>query len=64
MVWSSVEEIEKLRTNQVELQVTTLKAGSLLEISSVTYAQADVEISFTIPMFDRAEVYDSNWRNP
>uniref|UniRef100_M1CPA7 Cell wall apoplastic invertase n=1 Tax=Solanum tuberosum TaxID=4113 RepID=M1CPA7_SOLTU len=59
-----VEEMAKLRTNQVELQITTLKAGSLLEISGVTWAQADVEISFIIPMFDRAEVYDSNWRNP
>lgn len=59
-----VEEIEKLRTDQVKLPITTLKAGSLLEVSGVTAAQADVEISFTTSMIERAEVFESSWTNP
>ncbi|XP_060217179.1 beta-fructofuranosidase, insoluble isoenzyme CWINV3-like isoform X2 [Lycium barbarum] len=59
-----VEEIEKLRTNKVSLPVTTLKKGSVLEVSGVTGAQADVEISFSIPLLEKAEVLESRWSNP
>ncbi|KAJ8557798.1 hypothetical protein K7X08_004564 [Anisodus acutangulus] len=61
-----IEEIETLRTNQVELQNITLKAGSKREISGVTGAQADVEISFSIPMatLEQAEVLESNSTDP
>ncbi|XP_059301979.1 beta-fructofuranosidase, insoluble isoenzyme CWINV3-like [Lycium ferocissimum] len=61
-----IEEIETLRTNKVELQNITLKAGSKIEISGVTGAQADVEISFSIPMamLEQAEVLESNLTNP
>ncbi|KAK4349409.1 hypothetical protein RND71_032164 [Anisodus tanguticus] len=34
-----VEEIEKLRTDQVKLPITTLKSGSVIEVSGVTGAQ-------------------------
>ncbi|KAJ8533560.1 hypothetical protein K7X08_006884 [Anisodus acutangulus] len=59
-----VEEIEKLRTNQVKLPITTVKAGSLVEVLGVTGAQADVEISFSIPMLEKEEVLESSWTNP
>ncbi|XP_059303688.1 beta-fructofuranosidase, insoluble isoenzyme CWINV3-like isoform X2 [Lycium ferocissimum] len=59
-----VEEIEKLRTDQVKLPITKLKAGSVVEVSGVTGAQADVEISFSIPMLEKAEVLESSWTNP
>ncbi|CAN0878040.1 Beta-fructofuranosidase, insoluble isoenzyme CWINV1 [Linum grandiflorum] len=41
-----VEEVEKLRMRQVNLPCQELKLGSVLEISGITAAQADVEISF------------------
>ncbi|XP_060217138.1 beta-fructofuranosidase, insoluble isoenzyme CWINV3-like isoform X1 [Lycium barbarum] len=61
-----IEEIETLRLNQVEIQNITLEAGSKREISSVTGAQADVEISFSIPLavLEQAEVLESNSTNP
>ncbi|PHT50276.1 Beta-fructofuranosidase, insoluble isoenzyme CWINV1 [Capsicum baccatum] len=65
LVQCPVEEIEMLRTNQVELHNVILDAGSKLEIS-VTAAQADVEIAFPIPiaLLEQAEVLESNWTNP
>ncbi|MCD9643006.1 hypothetical protein HAX54_030104 [Datura stramonium] len=66
--WSGlqpVEEINNLRTNNVKLPTTTLKEeGSALEVSGVTGAQADVEISFSIPMLEKAEMLESRWTNP
>ncbi|OIT38689.1 PREDICTED: beta-fructofuranosidase, insoluble isoenzyme CWINV3-like [Nicotiana attenuata] len=59
-----VKEIEKLRTKQVKIPTTTLKAGSVLEVLGVTGAQADVEIFFSIPMLEKAEVLESSWTNP
>ncbi|XP_049365732.1 beta-fructofuranosidase, insoluble isoenzyme CWINV3-like [Solanum verrucosum] len=61
-----VEEIEMLRTNKVDLQNITLEAGSKREISGVTAVQADVEISFSIPIavLEQAEVLESSWTNP
>ncbi|XP_009768656.1 beta-fructofuranosidase, insoluble isoenzyme CWINV3-like [Nicotiana sylvestris] len=60
-----VEELETLRKNQVILPATTLKAGSKSEIPGVTGAQADVEISFSIPIatLEQAEVLESSWSN-
>ncbi|CAN4099975.1 unnamed protein product [Withania somnifera] len=61
-----IEEIETLRTNQVELKNITLEVGLNLEVVGVTAAQADVEISFSIPIdvLEQAEVLESSWSNP
>ncbi|KAK0595976.1 hypothetical protein LWI29_011620 [Acer saccharum] len=59
-----VPEIESLRENQVDLPSKFLEGGSLLEISGVTAAQADIEISFEVTEFEKAEVLEPNWTNP
>ncbi|KAK8629190.1 hypothetical protein V6N13_078042 [Hibiscus sabdariffa] len=59
-----VVEIEKLRANHVTLPSKLLKGGSVVEVSGVTASQADVDISFEIPGFDKAEVLDPSWTNP
>nr|GMC47602.1 beta-fructofuranosidase, insoluble isoenzyme CWINV1-like [Ipomoea batatas]GMC53860.1 beta-fructofuranosidase, insoluble isoenzyme CWINV1-like [Ipomoea batatas] len=53
-----VEEIEKLRTKRVGQPSTTLlRAGSVVEVSGVTAAQADIEISFGVStVVENAEV--------
>ncbi|KAL4310283.1 hypothetical protein GQ457_01G040530 [Hibiscus cannabinus] len=59
-----VAEIEKLRANHVTLPTKLLKGGSVVEVSGVTASQADVDISFEIPGFDKAELLDPSWTNP
>ncbi|XP_059644806.1 beta-fructofuranosidase, insoluble isoenzyme CWINV1-like [Cornus florida] len=59
-----IVEIEKLRTNRVDSPSTDLKGGSVHEISGVTAAQADVEISFRVSEFNKADVMDPSWTNP
>ncbi|THG19704.1 hypothetical protein TEA_004349 [Camellia sinensis var. sinensis] len=60
-----ISEIEMLRTNQVYLPSTLLmKGGSTVEISSITAAQADVEISFEVLEIEKAEIIDPSWTNP
>ncbi|GLT75594.1 hypothetical protein SLA2020_473050 [Shorea laevis] len=59
-----VQEIEKLRANQVTFPSKLLKGGSVLQVSGVTASQADVDISFGITEFEKAEVMDPKWTNP
>ncbi|XAR49932.1 Beta-fructofuranosidase [Bertholletia excelsa] len=59
-----IPEIEKLRTNPVSLTSEVLKSGSRVEISHVTAAQADVEISFEALGIEEAEEPDPGWINP
>ncbi|PSS07342.1 Beta-fructofuranosidase, insoluble isoenzyme like [Actinidia chinensis var. chinensis] len=59
-----IMEIEKLRGNRVDMPSSVLKGGSMLEISSVTAAQADVEISFGEIELEKAELMDPSWTNP
>ncbi|KAA8541679.1 hypothetical protein F0562_022831 [Nyssa sinensis] len=59
-----IVEIESLRQKQVKLPSTVLKKGSVQEVLGVTAAQADVEISFEVKEFDKAEVLDPSWTNP
>nr|ASW25866.1 beta-fructofuranosidase, insoluble isoenzyme CWINV4 [Litchi chinensis] len=61
--WPAVE-IESLRLNEVKLQNRFLQGGSVLEVSGITAAQADVEILFDVIELDRAEVLDPSWTNP
>ncbi|XP_062087700.1 beta-fructofuranosidase, insoluble isoenzyme CWINV1-like [Humulus lupulus] len=59
-----IPEIEKLRLNNVNLSNKLLKAGSKLQISNVQALQADVEVSFKISGFEKAEKLDPSWTNP
>lgn len=59
-----IQEIETLHGTQVDSPVTVLKAGSNVEISGVTSAQADVDLSFEVSSFEKAEVLDPSWSNP
>nr|KYP31180.1 Beta-fructofuranosidase, insoluble isoenzyme CWINV1 [Cajanus cajan] len=57
-----IEEIEKLRTKPVNLHSRILKGGTLLEVSGVTAAQADVEISFQVNNLEKAQALDPSWK--
>ncbi|XP_052481711.1 beta-fructofuranosidase, insoluble isoenzyme CWINV1 [Gossypium raimondii] len=59
-----VAEIQKLRTNHVSLPSRLLKGGSVVEVSGVTASQADVDISYKISDFEKAEVLNPSWTNP
>ncbi|XP_044495471.1 fructan 6-exohydrolase-like [Mangifera indica] len=59
-----IVEVERLRGHQVELPSKLLEEGSLLEVTGITAAQADVEISFAVTGFEKAEVLDSSLTNP
>ncbi|RDX76680.1 Beta-fructofuranosidase, cell wall isozyme [Mucuna pruriens] len=58
-----VVEIESLRVNPVHWPTKVIKGGELLQVTGVTAAQADVEISFEVNDFGKAEVLD-NWVDP
>ncbi|XP_022715143.1 beta-fructofuranosidase, insoluble isoenzyme CWINV1 [Durio zibethinus] len=59
-----VVAIEKLRANHVSLPSKLLNGGSVIEVSGVTAAQADVDISFEISDLEKAEVLKPSWTNP
>ncbi|OMO70799.1 Glycoside hydrolase, family 32 [Corchorus capsularis] len=59
-----IVEIEKQRENHVTIPKKLLKGGSVIEISGVTAAQADVDISFKISDFEKAEELKPSWTNP
>ncbi|KAJ8755810.1 hypothetical protein K2173_024355 [Erythroxylum novogranatense] len=59
-----IKELETLRTNPVNLPSQVLERGSVLQVSGVTAAQADVEISFKVSKSDKADVLDPSWTNP
>ncbi|KAI9162632.1 hypothetical protein LWI28_029078 [Acer negundo] len=59
-----VVELESLHINRVQLPSKFLEAGSVLEVSGVTATQADIEISFEITDFEKAEVLEPNSTNP
>ncbi|KAF3434103.1 hypothetical protein FNV43_RR25206 [Rhamnella rubrinervis] len=58
-----IQEIETLRVNQVTWPSKVLEGGSVVEVSKVTAEQADVEISFKVTGFEKAEVMDPSWTN-
>ncbi|KAL6144548.1 hypothetical protein ACLB2K_055240 [Fragaria x ananassa] len=59
-----IEELEKLRTEHVKLPSSLIKGGSLHEVLGVTTTQADVEVTFEISNFEKAEVLDQSWTDP
>ncbi|KAE8675336.1 Beta-fructofuranosidase, insoluble isoenzyme CWINV3 [Hibiscus syriacus] len=58
-----VPEIQKLRANHVSFANKTLRGGSVIEISNVNAAQADVDVSFEIADLEKAEVLKPSWTN-
>ncbi|KAL8139803.1 hypothetical protein V2J09_005824 [Rumex salicifolius] len=56
-----IKEIEMLRGRQVDLPSRILNGGSKFEVLDITAAQADVEISFGISDFSKAEKFDPSW---
>uniref|UniRef100_A0A803LD96 Beta-fructofuranosidase n=2 Tax=Chenopodium quinoa TaxID=63459 RepID=A0A803LD96_CHEQI len=59
-----ISEIEALRGKPTRKPAQVIKGGSLVEISGVTAAQADVEISFGIHELKNIEKFDASWTDP
>ncbi|XP_059595371.1 cell wall apoplastic invertase isoform X1 [Vitis vinifera] len=59
-----IAEIEKQRIKPGHMSSRELKGGSKVEVGGITASQADVEISFKISDFKKAEVFDESWSNP
>ncbi|GMI93719.1 ARABIDOPSIS THALIANA CELL WALL INVERTASE 1 [Hibiscus trionum] len=59
-----IAEIQKQRANHVSLANKLLEGGSVIEVSGVTAAQADVEVSFVIKDLENAEVLEPSWTDP
>ncbi|GMH30134.1 hypothetical protein Nepgr_031977 [Nepenthes gracilis] len=62
LLWP-IEEVEKLRGNNVQLSRQHLKIGDVVEVAGITPAQADVEVTFSFPSLavDKVEPLDSSW---
>lgn len=58
------EEVEQLRMNRVDSRNKVLRGGSTLEVTGITAAQADVEISFEALDLAKAEVMDPSSTDP
>uniref|UniRef100_A0A453MLA4 Beta-fructofuranosidase, insoluble isoenzyme 4 n=2 Tax=Aegilops tauschii subsp. strangulata TaxID=200361 RepID=A0A453MLA4_AEGTS len=56
-----VEEIESLRTNEINHQALELKKGDLFEIKGIETLQADVEIDFELTSINDADPFDPSW---
>ncbi|KAJ0007280.1 hypothetical protein Pint_28932 [Pistacia integerrima] len=59
-----ITEVERLPAKQVIFPSKVLAGGSLIEISGIAASQADVEISFKITDFEKAEERETSWTNP
>ncbi|XVE75937.1 hypothetical protein DITRI_Ditri12bG0132100 [Diplodiscus trichospermus] len=60
LLWP-IEEVETLRHQNVELSNQELKLGDYIEVKGITAAQADVDVTFSIPNLDKAEPFNSSW---
>ncbi|KDP37326.1 hypothetical protein JCGZ_06780 [Jatropha curcas] len=58
-----VEELEKLRGQNVQFGNQEVKKGEHVEVKGITAAQADVEVTFTFSSLDKAEKFDPKWAN-
>ncbi|KAK4730698.1 hypothetical protein R3W88_023686 [Solanum pinnatisectum] len=56
-----VEELETLRTQKVQLSNKKLNNGEKVEVTGITPAQADVEVTFSFTSLDKAESFDPSW---
>ncbi|XP_010491942.1 PREDICTED: beta-fructofuranosidase, insoluble isoenzyme CWINV6 isoform X1 [Camelina sativa] len=56
-----IEEINHLRTKSVKLDSCEIKTGAAFEISGITAAQADVEVTFNLPSLeDNPEILEAD----
>lgn len=58
-----VEELESLRGEHVQLNKQELKLGDNIEVTGISAAQADVEVTFSVSCLDKAEPFNSSWTN-
>ncbi|KAK6941894.1 Glycosyl hydrolase family 32, C-terminal [Dillenia turbinata] len=58
-----IKELNSLRFGHVKLSNYVLKKGRHVQIKGITAAQADVEVTFSIPSLDKAEPFDFSWVN-
>nr|ADF27781.1 cell-wall invertase [Phelipanche ramosa] len=56
-----IEEVETLRRNEVQLRSLKLAKGEKIEITGITAAQADVDVTFSFNSLDKAEPFDPRW---
>ncbi|KAJ8537622.1 hypothetical protein K7X08_014162 [Anisodus acutangulus] len=56
-----VEELDALRTQKVQLSNKNLNNGEKVEVTGITPAQADVEVTFSFASLDKAESFDPTW---
>ncbi|XP_055812319.1 beta-fructofuranosidase, insoluble isoenzyme 1-like [Solanum dulcamara] len=56
-----VEELDSLRTQKVQLSNKKLNNGEKVEVTGITPAQADVEVTFSFSSLDKAEPFDPSW---
>ncbi|KAI4985687.1 hypothetical protein ZWY2020_018317 [Hordeum vulgare] len=61
VVTMAIEEIESLRTNEINHQGLEVNKGDLFEIKEVDAFQADVEIDFELASIDEADPFDPSW---
>ncbi|XP_057975486.1 beta-fructofuranosidase, insoluble isoenzyme 1-like [Malania oleifera] len=58
-----IDELNTLRGKSVEVNHRNLHKGDFIEVKGITAAQADVEVTFTIPSLEKAEKFDPSWVN-
>ncbi|KAJ9555924.1 hypothetical protein OSB04_010538 [Centaurea solstitialis] len=65
MQWP-VKEMERLRDlkHHVAYSSKKLKGESLFEVTGITASQVDIEVLFTLPKLEEAEVLDPKWNDP
>ncbi|KAL3646891.1 Invertase [Castilleja foliolosa] len=56
-----IQEVEKLRGKKIELSNKKLVKGDNVEITGITTAQADVDVTFGFDSLDEAEPFDPSW---
>ncbi|KAI4376991.1 hypothetical protein MLD38_014690 [Melastoma candidum] len=64
LIQRPIEEIKKLRSNQMRIDPLMLEKGSIVEVSGVTASQVDVEVAFELPNLDKAELMYHEWDDP
>ncbi|XP_060201155.1 beta-fructofuranosidase, insoluble isoenzyme 1-like [Lycium barbarum] len=56
-----VEELDTLRAQKVQLTNKVLTNGEKVQVTGITPAQADVEVTFSFASLDKAEAFDPSW---
>ncbi|PWA50117.1 glycoside hydrolase, family 32 [Artemisia annua] len=59
-----IKETENLRQKHVTYSSKKLNRESLFEVSGITAAQVDIEVSFKLPKLEEAEILDPKWNDP